>query len=94
MRLATYTVNAQGQYLSGGFQNASGVLTNPTTVTLKVRDGAGATSTPTPVNDSAGLYHFDEDTTGKPGIWTSEWIGTGAVQAIAVYQFRVTPAPL
>lgn len=63
-------------------------------MTLKVRDGTGANSTPAAVKDGVGLYHFDLDTTGKPGIWTYEWIGTGAVQAITPNKFEVQNPPL
>jgi uncharacterized protein YfaS (alpha-2-macroglobulin family) len=70
------------------------VLTDPTTVTLKVLDPTGVVTTPTPVHDSTGFYHYDLDTTGKTGLWTYEWIGTGAVQAIAANQFNVKTAPI
>ena len=99
MRVATYSVypvgsaNA-GQYSGGGFMNASGVLTDPTTVTLTLRDGAGVTTTPSAVKDGTGLYHFDVDTTGKPGTWAYKWTGSGGIQAIGWKFFRVTQPPL
>lgn len=89
MRVATY--NQQNQ---GGFLNASGVLTDPTAVTLKIADPTGQVTTPAAIRDSTGFYHYDVDTTAKPGLWTYEWIGTGVVQAIAANQFKVIPAPI
>ena len=78
----------------GGFLNASGVLTDPATVTITIRDATGAITNPAPVKDGVGLYHYDIDTTGKPGIWTYEWKGSGGIQAIAANQFTVVAALL
>lgn len=75
------------------FADATGNLASPTTVTLKYKAGAGSTQTPTPVNDSTGIYHYDIDTTGWTGpgsqVYVIEWTGTGAVQAIAADTFQV-----
>lgn len=100
MTAATHT------YMSGSlvrtiatFTDITGAPANPTTVTLKVQVGVGATpSEPTPMNDAAGVYHYDIDTTGYTGSGlqtvTVEWIGAGAVQAIAVDSFQVEAPPL
>lgn len=85
------------------FANISGTITDPTTVTLKYRTAAGSTTTvvyPSApiVKDSTGVYHADFDTTGFTGpddqLWTTEWIGTGTVQAISVDYWQVVPAAL
>ena len=90
-------------YMSGSlvrtiasFVNLTGSLQNPTTVTLKYRAGSGAvTVISAPNNDSAGVYHWDIDTTGWAGpgqiLYTIEWIGVGAVQAIGDDFWSVTP---
>ena len=80
------------------FTDVNNNLVNPTTVVVKYRAGSGSTQTPSPVNDSAGVWHYDIDTTGWAGpsveIYTVQWQGTGSVQAIAVDQFQVGPAAL
>jgi hypothetical protein len=80
------------------FTNISGTPTNPSTVTLKYRSGAGSTTTVTPANDSAGAYHYDLDTTGWTGpdaqLWVYEYTGTGTVQAIKSGAFEVTAPAL
>lgn len=63
-------------------------------MTLKLLDPNNVLTTPAPIHDSTGFYHYDVDTTGKPGLYTYEWIGTGAVQAIAANQFIVKGAPI
>ena len=98
VRVATYA----GDIISpaGGFRDANGNLADPTTVMLKYRPGVSAsvvtvTYPAAPViRDGQGLYHADLDTTGaQTDTWTYEWIGTGAVQAIADGTFKVQAAP-
>jgi hypothetical protein len=88
---------------SAAFTNLSGSPADPTTITLKYRAGAGATITVVSpsapiVRDSQGFYHADLDTTGFAGpglqIWTTEWIGTGNVQAPGADYFEVEPLAL
>lgn len=93
-------------YMSGSlvrtiavFTNSLGQNENPTSTTLKYRAGSGAVNTiPNPTNDSAGVFHYDIDTTGWAGpgdqLYTCEWIGTGVVQAINVDFFTVSPPAL
>jgi hypothetical protein len=54
-------------------------LTNPSAVTLQVKNPLGAVTTPAVVNDSTGKYHGDV-TLDKAGTWTYRFAGTGAVQ--------------
>jgi hypothetical protein len=93
-------------YMSGSlvreiaeFVNSSGVATNPSSVTLKYKAGAGSVIVISgPENDSAGVFHWDIDTTGWTGpgnlLYTCEWIGTGAVQAIGSDYWEVSPAAI
>lgn len=98
VRVATYVGDIASPV--GGFRDDTGTLADPTTVTLKYRPGVSAMvvtviypAEPI-VRDEAGLYHADLDTTGEPtDTWTYEWIGTGAVQAIADNTFQVQAAP-
>ena len=79
------------------FTDLNGVLTDPTSVTLKYQ-GPGSVQTPTPVHDSAGTYHYDIDTSGwlGPGNvdYVIEWTGTGAVQVVGDDLFTITPKKL
>ena len=77
----------------------TGQVADPTTVTLKYRPPGGATQTVTYPNAlitrvSTGVYSAELDSTGLPGPWTAEWIGTGAVQAIESDTWTIGPAAL
>lgn len=70
-----------------------GVLTDPTTITLKYKNPAGTTVTKTyalsdVVKDSTGVYHFDF-TTDTAGTWFYRWEGTGAAKGAAEVQIQV-----
>lgn len=87
---------------AGGFRDTTGTLADPGVVTLSVRDGTGLVTVTTYnsagpytiTRDAAGLYSAKLDTTGKPGLWTYEWTGTGGVQAIAANSFNIQAAPV
>lgn len=77
-----------------GFKNAAGVLTDPTTVTLRWRRhgetetvltwaGAGV------IRDSVGLFHVDI-TVVEPGLHYYRWEGTGTVTAAEEGTFSAT----
>jgi hypothetical protein len=71
----------------------AGVLTDPTTVTLKVKDPAGVVTTYTYsggqiTKDSTGNYHRDL-TPSLAGRWYYRYIATGAVDATTEDSFRV-----
>ena len=98
------------QYMSGSlvrvsaaFTDITGAAADPTTITLKYRKDAGATTTivypAAGTNRSGtGAYYADLDTTGWAGTgfqtWEVEWVGTGTVQAISTYVFQVIPPGL
>jgi len=71
----------------------SSVLSDPTTVTLKVKSAVGVTSTYTYgageiTKDAVGVYHKDVSV-DDDGVWYYRFIGTGAVAAAGEYQFEV-----
>lgn len=80
------------------FRDINGTLTDPTTVTLSVKDPLGNetvyTLTSVPValtRDSVGAYHVDITVT-TPNVWSMHCASTGAVQTGGDSQFYVTPA--
>lgn len=93
----TYVAGALVRTIAN-FTDVNGNNADPTTTTVKYILPGGTVQTPTPVHDSTGNFHYDIDTSGVGGGFSPtaevEWKGTGAVQAIAVDQFLVTPAPL
>lgn len=76
------------------FRDFSGVLADPTTVTVKIKKGDGSIVTKLfgtdveVVKDSAGIYHIDIDT-DMSGTWTVRGEGTGAVKAAIEQRFKV-----
>ena len=78
---------------------ATGLPADPTTVTLKYLPPGGTVTTVAYPNAaitrvSEGVYAAELDSTGLPGNWTVEWIGTGNVQAIADSGYVITQAAL
>lgn len=72
----------------------SGVVTDPSTISLKVKDPTGAETTyalAALVRDSTGDYHLDI-TVPTAGIWSWHIESTGADQASNDGQFYVTAA--
>jgi hypothetical protein len=68
-----------------------GTTLDPTTITLKVKDPNGTTTTySSPTKDSQGNYHQDVTPTVS-GTWWYAWGGTGAVVAQSENYFIVTP---
>lgn len=63
------------------FADLNGVPTNPTTIVLTIQAPDNSTSTPSPVNDGAGLYHYDL-ALALSGIYRFKWAGTGAINAV------------
>lgn len=65
--------------------------TNPTTIACAVLDPTGATTNPTPVLSSVGVYYV-EVLLAHVGTYTLTWTGTGA--AAGVVRHTVTVAAL
>jgi hypothetical protein len=84
-----------GSYIriQAAFRTSAGVLVNPTTVTLTVKDGAGTTVTTTTasfIHPSIGIYYLDRTlVAAAPGTWTYKWVGTGAAIAVNEDTFTV-----
>lgn len=73
------------------FRNEAGVLTNPTTTTLKTIDPAGVLVTYAQAaltNPSTGKWNKSV-LANKEGIWHWRWEGTGAVDAVDEGSFEM-----
>lgn len=81
------------------FKNATGVPTDPTTVTVKVSVGSTVTeyvygTSPVIERTGVGVYRPTIPTTGSEyETWQVEVIGTGACAAVTVGGFMVIPRP-
>ena len=69
---------------------AQTTLADATSVTLYVTDPAGVETTPTPVHDSTGTYHYDL-TPSLAGHYKVHWKATGAVATSSDEGFDVVP---
>ena len=80
--------------ITSAFATTAGTATDPTTITAKVTDPAGAVTVftyPASVaKDSTGNFHADFVPT-MGGQHSYRWEGTGAVQAAAASTFYVNP---
>lgn len=80
------------------FANATGPVNPQTVKLLWTVTGSGVVTATTfgatsPIeNPEPGYFYADLDTTGKPGIWTYEWVAPG--QAINAAQFTVGAPPI
>lgn len=78
--------------------NAAGAVTDPTTLTLKVKYPDGTSDTYTfgvdviIVKDSVGNYHADVPI-DQAGRWAYSWTGTGAATFAEGGRFRVYALP-
>ena len=76
------------------FETAAGVLTDPTTVTVKIRAPSGTVTTyvygsdAEVVKDSVGVYHVEYTVTAA-AIWHVRWNGTGACVASSEVSFNI-----
>jgi hypothetical protein len=79
----------------GSFYNTVGVLTAPTTVTLKYSPAGSTTvTTETPTEVSTGIYTYNIDTTGMGPVQVIyEFIGTGACQTQGQNMFELDELP-
>jgi hypothetical protein len=86
--MAGYVVGQQIR-LSAAFTTSAGIPVDPTAVTCKVRDGAGASTTPAVVKDSTGVYHADILITKPAGTWYYRFEGVGAAIGAGETSFGV-----
>lgn len=77
--------------LKAEFRNVSGVLTDPTSVTLQVRKPSGALLTPTASAVSTGIwtYVIPSAVNDEAGLWWYSFSGSGAVAAVDQNSFLV-----
>ncbi len=79
------------------FESIAGAPTNPTTVTIKFQPpGAPAVTWVfggfgSITNPSVGEYVAEIDSTGFPGPWKGDVIGTGACQVAESFAFNIDP---
>jgi len=66
--------------------------TDPTAVTVEVRDPDGIETTPTPTNSPAGAYWIELSLT-KVGRWYVRMTGTGDVEAAEIGYVDVDSTP-
>lgn len=75
--------------LTGSFANQNGTLTNPTTVTLMVRNPDGTTMMVSSLtNSSTGIFYSDYPVS-ESGLYYYRYAGAGAVTAAIEAQFQV-----
>ena len=84
--------------ITGEFRNRStGVLTDPTTISLKVKDPQDTTTTytyagATITKTSTGLYYYDltiPDDEDSEGTWHFRWVITGTLTGASEGKFKV-----
>lgn len=75
------------------FADLAGVPTNPTTTVLTIQAPDNSTTTPSPVNDSAGVFHYDL-ALALSGLYRFKWQGTGTVAAVQEGEIAVNPSIL
>jgi|SRR5690606_12147698 len=79
------------------FKNSSGVLTNPTSVTVTVREPDDTKTTytygtdPEVVRDSTGIYYISI-VPDAAGPWGFYWLGTGTVPRSTEDFVLITPS--
>ncbi len=84
-----------GVRLTATFQNISGTLADPTTITLQVALPDGTTIIKTyaagqVTKGSTGYYYYDI-LLSQVGTWAYHWEGAGAVEAASEYTLTVEP---
>ncbi len=93
MRTNEYDIGDEVR-VSAAFQSLANVLTDPTTVTVKVKDPANAITSyvygtdEELVKDSTGMYHLDV-TPDQSGTWYYRFASTGTVTAAEEKSFLV-----
>lgn len=81
--------------VTGTFTDVDGNLVDPTTVTLRVKDSAGQTSTIATTNPSQGVYRGEIELT-RAGRWFYRWQSTNPNAAEEVrFQVKdqIVPSP-
>lgn len=87
MAINTYDKGDQVR-LIGTFKDITGSVTDPTVVTVRVKNPLGTVTTPAATQESPGVYHVDV-TLDESGTWWYRFEGTGAVVAAEETAFNV-----
>lgn len=80
--------------VDGNFTDENNAPADPSTVSVKVRTPAGASTTytygvdPEVIKDSVGNYHIDLQP-DLEGTWYYRWEGTGSIRAAGDWRFYV-----
>ena len=91
-----------GVTINALFALADGTPADPTAVMLTIAQGAVGFTPVTYTYDGTGvaitrsgvgLYAAAIDTTGLPGAWVGQWVGTGVCQVPGPFQFIVRALP-
>ena len=77
--------------MTATFTNASGTLTNPTSVSGSVKDPSGTVTSPSVSQQSTGVYIM-QYTISIPGLHSYRIAGTGAATAAGEGQFAASSA--
>lgn len=94
MTLSTFDIGDLVR-VTAAFTDIAGVAADPTTVTLEVKNPAGAravytsATSPAVVNSAVGSYYCDVPV-ALAGRWSYRWVGSGAVIAAAEGEFEVS----
>lgn len=90
--LRTFPLGDEIQVTATFTSRATGVPSNPTTVTLRLRNPAGVESDIAAVTNPRLGYYMATFVPDMPGTWHLRWKGTGLVEAAIENQFEVRPS--
>jgi hypothetical protein len=79
--------------LSVAFTDTAGNSADPSSVSLTIQAPDNTQSTPAPVHDGTGVWHYDLPIT-QSGVWFYRYTGTGLVTAVEEGYITVRPTLL
>jgi hypothetical protein len=74
--------------LFGHFYNESGVLADPTAVTLQIKSPDGTENSVSATRRSTGIYYY-EQLVSNANTWSFRWTGSGVVDTAGEFSFAV-----
>lgn len=80
---------------AGTFQNYAGAATDPSIITLRIRNPAHVITVlvygvDPIVRDGVGQYHYDFLSTGATGLYSYRWEGSGTLTAVAEREIYIS----
>ncbi len=84
-------------HVASAFTDLDGLPADPTDVTLVYQPAMARKVSVTLLDlshEGTGIFAYDLDTTGRPGVWRYRFVGTGDVQAAGDLEFVVDDSPL